>query len=364
MHPPAERMAAEFLRGLAPLTGRDMGSRMFSKRSTDEDEVPRLVCVETTNYCNATCVFCPNNALSRKKQHMSDDLFAKIIEDCREFPLKAIEPFMQGDPFSDPKIMDRMEHIRSRLPETKLRLYTNGYALTPKRIDQLIGLGIDHLYISLNTLDPHKYEEVMGLKLARTLENMAYLTDASRRSKVAGKITFRMTRLEHTTLAEQDTFIAYCKERGVRPMIVGLFNYKGDIQSPLPVPSYACEHITRVDILASGKVTLCCMDQDGEYSWGDVTTSSVLEVYRGAIAARYREMHRTGKRAAIEPCGTCNLFWPSLDHMSPVQKAKTALEYATYVARYRPIGKRAPSVRRLPVVGQPAPAPPNDGAAE
>jgi molybdenum cofactor biosynthesis enzyme MoaA len=333
------------------------------------DEYPRLVCVETTNYCNATCVFCPNNALSRKKQHMADDLFEKIIEDCREFPLQAIEPFMQGDPFSDPKIMGRMERIRSRLPAAKLRLYTNGYAMTPKRIDAMIGLGIDHLYISLNTLDPHKYEEVMGLKLERTLDNMAYLTDPVRRSKVANKITFRMTRLDHTTLEEQDEFLKYCKDRGVRSFIVGLFNYKGDIQSPLPVPTYACEHITRLDILASGKVTLCCMDQDGEYSWGDVSTQSVLEVYRGAVAKRYRDVHRAGKRTEIEPCGTCNLFWPSLDQLPPVQTAKVAVQFAMYVARHRPYGRKAPTVRRLPIIGQKPPAPPSptvehDGAAE
>jgi len=329
---------------------------MLFKVPKAEHEYPRLVCVETTNYCNATCVFCPNNALSRKKQHMSDELFEKIIEDCRQFPLEAIEPFMQGDPFSDPKIMNRLEHIRSRLPDTKLRLYTNGYAMTPKRIDRMAGMGIDHLYISLNTLDPHKYEEVMGLKLKRTLDNMSYLTDPVRRSKVANKITFRMTRLEHTTLEEQDRFLEYCKERGVRSFIVGLFNYKGDIQSPLPVPTYPCEHITRLDILASGNVTLCCMDQDGEYSWGDVNTHSVLEVFRGTVARRYRDMHRGGRRTEIEPCGTCNLFWPSLERQSPVQTAKYAVQFVGYVAKHRPYGKKAPSIRRLPLApAEPAP---------
>ena len=30
-------------------------------------DTPRLVAVETTNHCNAKCVFCPNNALARDK---------------------------------------------------------------------------------------------------------------------------------------------------------------------------------------------------------------------------------------------------------------------------------------------------------
>ena len=115
---------------------------------------PRLVAVETTSFCSARCVFCPNDSLKRGKRHMTDELFESIIEQCREFPLGAIEPFIQGDPFSDPKILPRLEMIHQRLPKTKLRLYTNGYNLTPERADAIAECNIDHLFISLNTTDP------------------------------------------------------------------------------------------------------------------------------------------------------------------------------------------------------------------
>jgi MoaA/NifB/PqqE/SkfB family radical SAM enzyme len=299
--------------------------------------------VETTSRCNAICPFCPYNVRARDKTHMTTELFDKIIEECREFPLQTIEPFLNGEPFVDPKIMDRLEKIRSRLPATKLKVYSNGYALAPKRIDELCGMGIDHLFISLNTLDPVKYESIMGFKLSRTLDNVRYMTDPVRRSKVARKITLRMTRMADTTLEEQDKFKAFCKERGVACFIVGLFNYKGDIHSELPVPSYACEHVTRLDILSSGIVTLCCMDQEGHYSWGDVNKQSVLEVYRGATAAKYRHLHRTGQRGKIEPCGTCNLFWPSLDNQSVAKTMKASLQAFYYFMRYRPFGRLPPT---------------------
>ena len=127
----------------------------------------------------------------------------------------------------------------------------------------------------------------------------------------------------------------------MRCFIVGLFNYKGDIQSPLPVPSYACEHITRLDILSSGKVALCCMDQEGAYSLGDVNNHSVLEVFRGEESRRYQEMHRTGRRTEIAPCGTCNLFWPSTDNMPFFKALGHAAKFWAYFATYRPIGKKA-----------------------
>ncbi|MEZ4226236.1 MAG: radical SAM/SPASM domain-containing protein [Polyangiaceae bacterium] len=306
-------------------------------------ESPRLVAVETTNHCNAKCVFCPNNALARDKGPMADDLFDKIIEDCREFPLEAIEPFIQGDPFSDPKILPRLEQIRSRLPDTKLRLYTNGYGMSPKKIDAMLGLGIDHLYVSINTLDEKKYRDVMGIPLERTLRNMEHLTQPGTRERIANKITFRMTRLGDTTLQEQDDFLRYCKTKGVRSFIVGLFNYKGDINSALPVPSYGCEHVHRLDILASGRVTLCCMDQDGEHGWGDAKELSVLELFNHPRAREYRDFHASGRRRAIDPCGTCNNFWPGFRGLSPLQTLRTGAEYCAYVARYRPSGRRAPA---------------------
>jgi molybdenum cofactor biosynthesis enzyme MoaA len=273
---------------------------------------------------------------------MDQALFEKIIEDCTQFPLDSIEPFLNGEPFVDPKIMDRLELIRSRLPRTKLRVYSNGYALTPKRVDELCGLGIDHLYISLNMLNSEKYKSIMGFKFERTLENVMYMTDAARRQKIARKITLRMTRMDDTTLEEQEAFQRFCDERHVRCFIVGLFNYKGDVNSPLPAPKYACEHITRLDILSSGKVTLCCMDQEGEYTLGDVTQQSVLEVYQGEVSRRYQDMHRAGRRAEIAPCSTCNLFWPSTDNMPWPRAISHAVRFWAYLALYRPIGKQAP----------------------
>ncbi len=313
-----------------------------SYRIADRGEYPRLVSVETTSRCNDTCPFCPYNVRARDKTHMDQSLFEKIVGDCTEFPLEAIEPFLNGEPFVDPKIMDRLELIRSRLPRTKLRLYSNGYALSPKRVDELCGLGVDHLYISLNTLNAEKYKAIMGFKLERTLDNVMYMTDPVRRKKVARRITLRMTRMEDTTLAEQEQFQKFCDDRKVRCFIVGLFNYKGDVNSPLPVPKYACEHITRLDILSSGKVTLCCMDQEGEYSLGDVTQQSVLEVFQGEASRRYQEMHRAGRRAEVTPCGSCNLFWPSTDNMPWPRAMSHALRFWAYLALYRPIGKRAP----------------------
>lgn len=315
--------------------------------SRNSIEYPRLVAVETTNRCNAKCSFCPNHSLARDRATMSDELFEKIIDDLKEFPLKAIEPFLNGEPLMDPKIIERMAHINRHLPDTKLRLYTNGYLLTPERIDALRELELDHLFVSVNTLNPDKYMKTMGLKLEKTLGNLDYLTDPVRKSKVARKITFRMVRMPNTPLNEQDDFLTFCKEHGVGSFIVGLFNYKGAIKSPMPVPNYPCENINRLDILADGRSALCCMDHEGDFSWGDLKTESALDVYNGTVARRYREILRTGRRRKIAPCKGCNLFWPSFEKTNPLNTTRFAAEAGYYFLRHRPSRRKRPVAPEL-----------------
>jgi len=309
-------------------------------------EFPRLVSIETTNRCNARCSFCPNNALARERSTMDQLLFEKIVEDCREFPLPAIEPFLNGEPFMDRDIVPRMRHIRERLPATKLRLYTNGSLMTASRLDLMADLGIDHLFISLNTLDPEQYKSILGLDLDKTLANLEHLCARADRKKITKKITVRMTRFEDTTLAEQDAFVAFCRRLGVKPMIVGLFNYKGDIASSLPAPRYPCEHITRLDVLSNGDVTLCCLDQEGEFGWGDVRERSVLEVFNGERARHYKDGQRSGRRLETPPCDQCNLFWPSYSHMSPGRTITVLAQSCAYFLRHKPSGRRAPTEKK------------------
>lgn len=301
-------------------------------------EFPRLISVETTNRCNATCSFCPNNALQRDRAVMDDALFEKIIRDCMEFPLPAIEPFLQGEPFVDPKIFDRLELIRQLLPRTKLRLYSNGAALTPEKADRLREIGVDHLYISLNTTDPEQYRKVVGLSYERTLRNLRHLASSAGGRPVAKRITVRMTVTRETTRRDKQDFRALCRELNVRPLFARVFNYKGDItESDLPVPPYPCEHITRLDILVDGRTTLCCMDQDGEYGWGSVAERSVLEVFNGAEAERVRRLHRAGKRSECPPCDGCNLFWGDFRGIPWPRRLVFWGQLLGYHARYRPV---------------------------
>ncbi|HEY8946020.1 MAG TPA: hypothetical protein VIM73_17250, partial [Polyangiaceae bacterium] len=53
----------------------------------------------------------------------------------------------------------------------------------------------------------------------------------------------------------------------------------------------------------------------------------------------------------IDPCGTCNLFWPLFKDMTPLEAIRTGIDYCAYIARYRPIGKRPPQTVKSELPG-------------
>ena len=299
-------------------------------------EYPVMVAVETTNKCNATCWFCPItegskrppeeglvqlgkrqnqpvpaaepadgttfNLMERTLGHMDDQLFEKIIDDCREFPLRRIEPYLHGEPFMDRKILDRIEHINQRLPRTEVHIFTNGSMLTAKNVERLRELDLASMVISLNTAVPDKYNAIMGLDWNKTMANLERVADANRSSKkVADRFVMRMTAPKETTDAEIERFRKLAKHMGARAVIVSLHNYKGDINSERPVPEFPCYFVDDLDILYDGNTALCCMDHDGEYGWGDVKRHSVLEVFNSPTAQRYRKLMREDRRKRAHP---------------------------------------------------------------
>lgn len=336
-------------------------------------EYPVMVAVETTNKCNATCWFCPItegskkppadigqliqlgkqknqavqaaapednmtfNLMERPLGYMDDGLFEKIIDDCRQFPLRRIEPYLHGEPFMDKKILDRIEYINKMLPRTEVHIFTNGSLLTKKTVERLKELNLASMVISLNTAMPEKYNAIMGLDWKKTLANLERVAAENRTNKkVADRFVMRMTAPKETTDAEIAQFRKLAAQMGARAVIVSLHNYKGDINSERPVPQFPCYFVNDLDILYDGNTALCCMDHDGDYSWGDVKTHSVLEVFNSTVAKRYRKLMREDKRSELTPCNECNMFWWSLERTG-VRRLQYTGRIAEYLVKHRPL---------------------------
>src|SRR4051794_1735514 len=93
------RRNAKPLRRLLLATGRDRATAF-----------PEIVQIESTNLCNAKCVFCPRDEMHRKQGVMSFDLFRKIVDECVELDITHVRVHNYGEPFMDRHLVEKVQY--------------------------------------------------------------------------------------------------------------------------------------------------------------------------------------------------------------------------------------------------------------
>lgn len=269
---------------------------------------PREVSIETYTKCNASCTFCPYTTVDRIGTKMSDELIDAIIDELKDHPHPFIvSPFKLNEPLLDKRLIPICRKINQELPLAVLRLFTNGSALTEKHIDEIATIGrVMHLWISLNEHEADKYKSTMGLDFERTAKNL----DVLHAKKAAGLFTHpvMVSKVRQNIILSEDdvAFNEYVNERwplfGVH--LIKPDGWLGDI--PLgsdEIPDAPCVRWFELSIMATGKVSLCCMDSEGNHSIGDIR-DGVFNTYN---SAHWRERRlKMVSRKTIHPCSTCS----------------------------------------------------------
>ena len=153
--------------------------RLTDLRATRYVDYPQEVSFETLALCNAACWFCPYPGLDRKGTKMPDDLIAKIITELQDIPAEIpiyVSPFKVNEPLLDVRIFDIVAEINTKLPNAKVRMFTNGSPLNETNIAKIAKIQkLEHLWVSLNHHEEKEYERIMQLPLKKTLENLDLL---------------------------------------------------------------------------------------------------------------------------------------------------------------------------------------------
>jgi MoaA/NifB/PqqE/SkfB family radical SAM enzyme len=271
-------------------------------------EFPNEVTIETQAICNAACTFCVYPTMERKGDRMSNELIDKIIQDLKLIPKDipfTISPFKVSDPFLDKRIFSICQKINHELPNAKLRLFTNGSPLTEKIIDKIAEIkNVVHLWISLNEYKKEAYEQTMSLPFDKTIEKLNIL---HQRVKSGYAHAVVLSRVCDNTV-EDTNFKAFVENHyplfGI--FLIGRSDWAGQIviNSEKQVPPTACSRWYELNIMASGKVALCCMDGEGKHVVGDVNEQSVLEIYNSHNYKKMRQFSFS-RLSAAAPCDTC-----------------------------------------------------------
>ncbi|HUA56274.1 MAG TPA: radical SAM protein [Candidatus Sulfotelmatobacter sp.] len=301
---------------------------------------PRVpeISLELTNICNLTCQFCANPALTRPKGRIEWSLLERIVDECARDGHKIDWLHGTGEPLLWDHLEDAIALIK-RKDAGRGSFATNGTLLFPDRVRKLLDVGLDFIYVSLDSLDPDIYKATRGGKLSKVIDNVQDLIRI-----VPGDFTIVIALMNHRdqTIGARER-ARFHELFGERPNVhcsivqnalvpsapVDLRVSSGKQQS-CTIPSKT------LFITKDGIAALCCTDQDSLHPLGDVTRQTINEIW---FAPTNQAMFRNialGVHACPELCLRCVLKEPmrgpgltaSIGYSLPVEAVKERLRQA------------------------------------
>ncbi len=250
--------------------------------------------IETTTACNAHCKFCPHDKL-KETGTMGDDLFKKIIMEASQLPnLRKVIPMLNGEPFCDTKMLERVKFIRERLPWVIIELYTNGSLLTFEMMQELKKANA-FVSISLNGLNPETRKAVMGL------DDWMHVFRACKYAEQI-KLNYRPTMVAYPEISQAE-IEGFTKAGGT---VIQYQSWAGQ-QYPYERKRFTqcIRALGYMTIRFNGDVCLCCFDPFGKVSFGNLSKETIEQVWKSEKHQEYVTKHKAGSGNALMLCDHC-----------------------------------------------------------
>jgi MoaA/NifB/PqqE/SkfB family radical SAM enzyme len=287
------RAQAKPVRRLLLATGRDRAPRM-----------PEIVQIESTNICNAKCVFCPRDDMHRRQGIMSVELFRKIVDECVTLGITHVRMHNYGEAFMDRKLVEKVKYAKDRGIK-EVGMISNGSLITDHVARGMIDAGLDAINISVDASGKEVFESTrLGLKYDKVIANIERLVRLRAESgKRRPKLILSFVRQNNS--ADEQAFIEHWRAIADKIHITDLHNWAGTLNTESDV-NYPCYRPwLTFTVLWDGRVSLCCADFDGKTILGDLNTQSIAEIWN---ADPYRDVRRQHlESGGPDICRACDL---------------------------------------------------------
>jgi len=292
------------VRRLLAAAGRDRAPRL-----------PDIVQIESTNLCNAKCVFCPRDEMHRQQGIMDMDLFRKVVDECAALGITHVRLHNYGEPFLDRRLVEKVRYAKTR-GIAEVGMISNGSLITPNIAQGLIDAGLDAINISVDASGKETFERTrVNLDYDVVIDNIRTL-DRLRREAGRTRPKLILSFVRQQDSPEEQAFIDTWRGIADKIHITDLHNWAGTLNAHSDV-AYPCYRLwLTFTVLWDGRVSLCCADFDGRHVLGDLRTSTIREVWNAPAYRAARRQHL--ESGGPEICRSCDL--PKKD--SPLWVAK------------------------------------------
>ena len=284
---------AKPIRKLLIATGRDRARHL-----------PDIVQIESTNLCNAKCVFCPRDEMHRRQGVMDFDLFAKIVDECAALGITHVRVHNYGEPFLDKQLVEKVRYAKSKGIK-EVGMISNGSLITEEIAAGMIDAGLDAINISVDAAGKEVFERTrLNLEYDTVINNIRTLARLRKeRGRTHPKLILSFVRQDNS--ADEQAFIDEWSKVADKVHITDLHNWAGTLNAKSDV-QYPCYRLwLTFTVLWDGRVSLCCADFDGRNVLGDLRTSTIQEIWNSPLYRAARRQHlETG---GPEICRSCDL---------------------------------------------------------
>jgi Radical SAM superfamily/Iron-sulfur cluster-binding domain len=266
--------------------------------------LPEIVQIESTNICNAKCVFCPRDEMHRRQGVMTFDLFRKIVDECAALGITHVRVHNYGEPFIDRRLVEKVRYAKQKGIK-EVGMISNGSLITDDVARGIIDAGLDAINISVDASGREVFESTrIGLKYDKVIANIERLVriraEAGRKRP---KLILSFVRQNNS--ADEQAFIEHWKAIADKIHITDLHNWAGTLNARSDV-SYPCYRLwLTFTVLWDGRVSLCCADFDGRHILGDLRTSTIAQVWNSPAYRAVRRQHLDS--GGPEICRSCDL---------------------------------------------------------
>ena len=277
--------------------------------------MPSVMMIENTNHCNAKCVMCPRELLSRKRGFMDIGLFEKILREVsrqKRQPVTHLHGF--GEPMLDQLLPERIRIAKGHgIKDTYI--VSNASLLSPEMSREIISAGLDKMKISFYGTDEQSYNSTMKhLDFKTTFQNIKdflRIRGDMRRSNPRLIIQYLPAETNGARTEEFRTFWEPLIDAraGDCLNVSTLHNYGGGRDyNPMgtKIVSVCYFPWTSMSVLWDGRVVTCCMDSNGLQVLGNLNSQTVEEVWTGPVLSGVRDDFRKLRYDNYPVCRSCD----------------------------------------------------------
>ena len=274
--------------------------------SSDIFAAPDHVQIQTITGCNANCIFCPHGKTRlkiKKGRRMNEALYRSIVDQCLDLKVRRYSVYLMNEPMLDRELPKRIAYISARIKKPQYtKVTSHGGLLTERMAQALLDSGLNKLKISVQSLNPETYRQIMNLDLEKTLRNIDRMLEL----KIQGGYKFPRFEIVMVdsiqTHDEIPRMRQYWQDRNIKLYVEPVEN-RADQQNirdsavsahKLEAFSWCRRLMEQIYILYDGRMVQCCADWEQRSIMGDLKKESLADIWFGSRYTDYRQRFAAG----------------------------------------------------------------------